>query len=199
MYHLEHCGAHGEFPQSEYPSASVLASHGFWHLSTVRKRSMTSYRLPTSVCVFLFREQEDGREYLLLSRRATNLGAFWQGVTGALEDGEKLLQGAAREVFEETGLTPTKIYCVDFTYSFPVKDEWREAYGPDPHEIVEHVFVAEVDGSDPTLSKEHDDWGWHIPEKAASILKWPDNIEALWRCEAFLREERGKSRIPQQD
>ena len=120
-------------------------------------------------------------------------GAFWQGVTGAPEEGETLLQGAAREVLEETGFTPARICSVDFTYRFPVIDEWREAYGPDPEEIVEHVFVAEVDGGDPTLSWEHNAWGWHAPEEATSMLKWPNNIEALWRCEEFLTTDRGKS------
>ncbi len=155
-------------------------------------------RRPLQVCVFLFREKEDGREYLLL-HRVRELGAFWQGVTGAPEEGEALLQGAAREVLEETGLTPAEICSLDFTYRFPVVDEWREAYGPDPDEIVEHVFVAEVDGDDPTLSPEHDAWGWHQPEEAASMLKWPNNIEALWRCEALLVAENGKSRVRQQD
>ena len=155
------------------------------------KWSMTRFRLPIQVCVLLFREQEDGREYLLM-HRVTKLGAFWQGVTGALEEGETLIQGAAREVFEETGLIPPKIYSVDFTYRFSVIYEWREAYGPDPDEIVEHVFVAQVEGGDPTLSLEHDAWEWHVPEEAASMLKWPNNIEALWRSEAFLAVEQGR-------
>ena len=154
---------------------------------------MTRFRLPIQVCVFLFRQVGAGREYLLLYR-APELDAFWQGVTGALEEGETLLQGSAREVLEETGFTPAKICSMDFTYRFPVIDEWRKAYGPDPEEIVEHVFVAEVDGGDPTLSWEHDAWGWHAPEEAARMLKWPDNIEALWRCEVFLTADRGKSR-----
>ena len=64
---------------------------------------MTEFRLPIQVCVFLFREQEDGREYLLL-HRVTELGAFWQGVTGAPEEGETLLRGAAREVLKRRGL-----------------------------------------------------------------------------------------------
>ena len=142
----------------------------------------------------MFREEEDGRDYLLL-HRVTEQGAFWQGVTGALEQGESLLQGAAREVLEETGFTPARICSVDFTYRFPVIDEWREAYGPDPDEVVEH----EVDGDDPTLSWEHNAWGWHAPEEAARMLKWPNNVEALWRCEEFLTADRGKSRTPWQE
>ena len=75
---------------------------------------------------------------------------------------------------------------IDFSYRFPVEDEWRVAYGPEPQEIVEHVFVGEVEGGEPTLSGEHDAWKWCGPNEAASLLKWPNNIEALWRCQSFL-------------
>ncbi len=146
---------------------------------------MTRFRLPVQVCVFLFRQNECGRKYLLL-HRVPKLDAFWQGVTGAPEEGETLLQAAAREVLEETGFRPAKICSLDFSYRFPVIDKWRESYGPGPDEIVEHVFVAEVDGGDPTLSHEHDAWGWHAPEEAARMLRWPNNVEALRRCEEFL-------------
>jgi len=154
---------------------------------------MAKFRLPIQVCVSLVRHQAEGREYLLLHRVAEK-GAFWQGVTGSIEEGETLLQGAAREVQEETGLTPAEIRPVDFTYDFPMVDEWREAHGPDPDEIVEHVFVDEIVEGEPTLSREHDAWGWHAPAEATSMLKWPNNIEALWQCGALLSAEHVKSR-----
>ena len=40
---------------------------------------------------------------------------------------------------------------------------------------------------------------WGAPEEAVGMLKWPDNIEALWRCEAFLTAEPGKGRMSQQE
>ena len=159
---------------------------------------MTNYRLPIQVCVFLYRDREKGRQYLLL-HRVTRQGSFWQGVTGALEEGETLLQAAAREVLEETALTPAKICPVDFSYRFPVSDEWREAYGPDPDEIVEHVFVAKVTGDDPILSSEHDAWQWRVPKGAAETLKWQTNIEALWKCEAFIDSVQRNESITLQD
>ncbi len=146
---------------------------------------MPDFRLPIQVCIFLFRQRRDCREYLLLHRIARR-GSFWQGVTGATEEGETLLQAATREVLEETGFTPSSICSIDFAYRFPVSDEWREAFPPNTDEIVEHVFVAEVDGSDPTLSGEHDAWQWRTPHEAVGMLKWQNNIDALWKSEAFL-------------
>ena len=148
---------------------------------------MPNLRLPIQVCVFLYRQQNGKREYLLLHRVASR-GSFWQGVTGAPEEGETLLQAAIREVLEETGFTRSKICPINFTYSFPVADEWRESYAANIDDIVEHVFVAEVDGSDPTISGEHDAWQWRAPDEASQMLKWQTNIDTLWKCEAFLAE-----------
>ena len=146
---------------------------------------MPNFRLPIQVCIFLYRERMGKREYLLLHRVADR-GSFWQGITGAPEEEETLLQAAMREVLEETGFTPRKVRSIGFTYRFPISDEWREAYSPNTDEIVEHVFVAKVDGSAPTLSGEHDVWQWRTPDEASRMLKWQTNIDALWKCEAFL-------------
>ena len=89
---------------------------------------MTNLRLPIQVCVFLARAQSDDWKYLLL-RRVPRLGAFWQGVTGAPEVGESLIQGAEREVLEETGFSPVKLDPIDRSYRYPVRDEWRNPRG----------------------------------------------------------------------
>ena len=155
------------------------------HLICNEHQNLTNFRLPIQVCVFLFRQRKDSREYLLLHRVAGQ-GNFWQGVTGAPEKGETLCQAAGREVLEETGFAPAKICPIDFKYRFPVSDEWREAYAPGTDDIVEHVFVAEVDGGAPTLFREHDAWQWRTPDEAVRMFKWQNNIDALWECEAFL-------------
>ena len=149
---------------------------------------MTNLRLPIQVFVFLVRANGDNWEYLLV-RRVPKLGTFWQGVTGAAEEGETLVQAAKREVLEETGFSPVKLDSIDFTYRYPVLDEWRGAYGPEPTEIVEHVFVGQVEGGEPVLSWEHDAWISCDADEAANLLKWPENIEALWRCQSFLSND----------
>lgn len=149
---------------------------------------MAEFRLPIHVCVFLFRRQGVARQYLLLHRVAEK-GAFWKGVTGSIEEGETLFHAASRRTMRRRGLLG-RDPAGRFHVPLPAIDKWWEAYGPDPEEIVERAFVAEVDGGEPTLSREHDAWGWHLPEEAATMLKWPNNIEALRRCEAFSRRIR---------
>jgi len=64
-----------------------------------------AYKLPVSVLVIIY--AEDTKRVLMLQRRDDP--AFWQSVTGSLEEGETALQAAAREVKEEVGKIFTKI------------------------------------------------------------------------------------------
>jgi 8-oxo-dGTP pyrophosphatase MutT (NUDIX family) len=73
------------------------------------------YRLPIQVLVYCYRRNACGFEYLIL-RRTPKYGAFWQGVTGAPEVGESLLEGAMRELREETQLVPKSLDQIDFGY-----------------------------------------------------------------------------------
>ena len=147
-------------------------------------------RQPFSVLVYPVRLTDSNWEYLLLRRVAIPdlaLTDFWQGVTGGLEEGENPLQAAIRELAEETHFVPYEIEQIDFSYSFPIKDEWRKYYGPIPKEIVEYVFIAFVDGQQKPKLSEHDEWRWCDMDQSLKLLKYPGNIEALKRCEKYLK------------
>jgi 8-oxo-dGTP pyrophosphatase MutT (NUDIX family) len=146
-------------------------------------------RLPTQVLVYVVRIVNGEREYLLL-RRVASRGSFWQGVTGGAEVGEEPLDAALRELGEETGLVPSEMLSLDYSYSFPLEDSWRHLYADDVKEITEWVFVAVIDGEQlPLLNgREHDQWRWCTLDAALSLLTWPGNIEALKRCDRFLAQ-----------
>ncbi len=133
---------------------------------------------------------------MLLRRLANpNLGLddFWQGVTGGLEEGEDLTQAARRELAEETGFV-SSLEKIEYSYSFPKDDKCKEMYPSGVNEIVEHVFIAFIDGyTEPKLSHEHDTWEWCSVDRALGKLKYPGNIEALKRC-AILLESRLSSK-----
>ncbi len=134
---------------------------------------------------------------MLLRRVANpNLGLedFWQGVTGGLEEDEDLTQAAKRELAEETGFVSSSLEKIEYSYSFPLDDKWKEMYLSGVNVIVEHVFMAFIDGNaEPTLSHEHDTWEWCSADQALKKLKYPGNIEALKRC-AILLESRLNSK-----
>ena len=140
-------------------------------------------RQPIQVLVYPVKPVDSHWEYLLL-HRLVNRGDFWQGVTGGVEEGEEIHEAAGRELTEETGLVATELQKIDYTYSFPVADNWRHLYAEGVTEIVEYVFVAYVDGQQkPTIdNREHDKWQWYGFDQALHLLIWPGNIEALKQC-----------------
>jgi dATP pyrophosphohydrolase len=167
-------------------------------LEIERPKGVHTVRLPVQVLVYVVRPAQRRQHYLVL-RRVPGRGGFWQGITGGVEPGETIAQAAARELAEEVGLVPITLHRMDYCYSFPVEDRWRHAYAPDVQEIVEYVFLAGVDeNAEPVLSWEHDAWRWCSFDEAAGLLTWPENVEALRRCEAFAENQLGRSLRPRQ-
>lgn len=137
-----------------------------------------------------------GIEFLLL-KRTEQWGGFWQGVSGAPEWGESDLDGAIREVLEETGFSvASSIQAIDFRYDLARAgdldgDRWEQLYGPDVETIPEEVYVARVSSeADPVLAPyEHDDLRWCPFDEAMTLLSWDNNKEALVAARAFIEAD----------
>ena len=148
-------------------------------------------RIPIQVLVYPVRYKDDKWEFLLL-RRIESRGGFWQGVTGHTERRERLIDGAKRELLEETSFVPNFIFQTNFSYTIPLDEKNAEAYPPGTKEIPEHVFITRIDHTDnPTLDPlEHNDWKWCSFDEALDLLFWETNKEALIYCNNFLTEEK---------
>ena len=118
-------------------------------------------REPIQVLVYPVREKGDDWEYLLL-KRIESIGGFWQGVTGAPEKGEELLDAAKRELLEETSYIPNFVFQTDFSYKILVEEKFNKNYPEGVKEIPEYVFVARINQPDlPSIDpQEHEDWKW---------------------------------------
>ena len=131
---------------------------------------------PDLVACWLFRVGPEGAEILLLRRAPGRIfPGLWQPVTGRLEEGERIVDGALREVVEETGIDAARIEVL---------------YGLDQVNIfhadhidalqAEAVFAADLaEGTEAVLSHEHDDQRWVLPAEAREMVLWPAYREAI--------------------
>ena len=136
-----------------------------------------------SVECIIFRKKED-YEFLLL-KRIPEKGEFWQPVTGALEE-ETKLEGAYREVLEETGIEKemvTRVLEEIHTFKFQATSNL----------VKEHVFGFEVlPQAEVSIHKniypEHSEFVWVNYEKALEMLKWDTNKEAFKKLYSIITE-----------
>lgn len=114
----------------------------------------------------IFCKRKNGIEFLLLKRAEKEIyPGLWQMVTGKIKKGEKAYRTAIREIREETGLSPNRIWVVPTVDSFYSQEKNYISLLP--------VFAAEVNpDSSVILCNEHCEYKWLKPGKAKKLLAW---------------------------
>ncbi len=114
----------------------------------------------------IFRQTEEDLEFLLMKRAENEIYAgVWQMVTGAIMHGEKAFDAAFREINEETGIIPEKMWVVPFVNSFYSRRR--------DHICMVPVFAALVEEkSEVKLSDEHSEYQWVRKDDAIRLLAW---------------------------
>ncbi|MCU7490013.1 MAG: NUDIX hydrolase [Bacteroidota bacterium] len=131
----------------------------------------------------IFREVDNKLEFLMLKRSEMEIfPGLWQMVTGSIDQGEKAFETAFREIKEETGIVPEKLWLVPYINSFY---SWRRN-----HICMVPVFAAMAkEGTQVKISHEHSEYQWVSKEKALELLAWPGqkaSVEII--CEYFTKE-----------
>lgn len=112
------------------------------------------------VSVLALRGSGADTEVLLLRRASEYLHGAWSYVAGHIEAGETAWQAAHRELREETGLVPTRLYATSFCEQF--YDAGHECIAVVP------AFVARIaPGAHVQLNGEHSDYRWLSMQDAA--------------------------------
>jgi dATP pyrophosphohydrolase len=123
-------------------------------------------------------------QFLLLHRVAGDDPPFWQGVSGWIEADEHPHLTALRELREETSLEAEALFSVDAIFDLY---KWERG-------TVETIvpFAAHlVDGADPILSDEHDEWQWATLSEALDLLPYEPQRQALRRISVDLLDRPG--------
>ena len=127
---------------------------------------MVQYRRPESILVLIYTSRH---EILLLKR--IHPFSYWQSVTGSMQENETKEMAALRELKEETGFEPVRMFVADHVSKFYETHEDRINLVP--------VFGIEVDREDVKISEEHCDFKWVDFETARDTLVWKGQKEGI--------------------
>ena len=129
---------------------------------------MTSFIDPHAVSAFVV----CNKKYLLIHRCSSYLPGTWQMVSGGIHKGETAWDAAIREIKEETGLTPDKLYSADAVETFYMLSRNQVTIVP--------VFVAFVSHLEVTLApQEHDAYEWLPFEEAQKRLVFSEQRRVI--------------------
>lgn len=128
------------------------------------------------IVVHLLRFHE-GIVQCLLLKRLSQPHDNWQMISGKVEEGESYFQAARREVLEETGLVPDRIYSADWVETFYLPQKDKVYLAP--------VFVAFLDSPQPVkISEEHSAYRWfYFQEAIEEALEFSGQRRALAHIE----------------
>ena len=131
------------------------------------------------VDVYVIRIVGKSWRVLVLRRAAgTRSTGSWEAVHGRLERGETPPKAALREVREETGLAPERLYSITVNPFYLHQTETVQ---------LAVVFAAFVNSVRVTLDAEHDAFEWLTVARAAKRFTWPREAEALGHIRKLLR------------
>lgn len=131
----------------------------------------SKHRKKGQVWILSKHDQQEWR--VLLLKTLPERGAFWQPITGSIEEGESVSKGALREAIEETGLPPMKSI-QELGFEFDFEGKW----GPS-HEV---AFYYETYPGCPKVSldpREHQGYQWTTLNDAVALLRYEPNRQAL--------------------
>ena len=130
----------------------------------VHERYVMEKILVRVIDAYIYHYKKNELKFLIIKRSKTKIYEhLWQGVAGKIEERETAWQAAIRELKEETGLKPHKMFVADHISSFYEANFNRINLVP--------VFGIEVDDTSVTLSEEHCEYKWVEYHNSGNVIR----------------------------
>jgi dATP pyrophosphohydrolase len=120
----------------------------------------------------------------LLLKRSDNAKIYpgiWQMITGTIESHEHTKDTVIRELSEETGLEPSKIFSIPRVNTFYLAVSDKICMSP--------VFLTIVEKEDVIISDEHSEYKWVSYELAKDMIHWPNQADSLEIIKRYLDDK----------
>jgi bis(5'-nucleosidyl)-tetraphosphatase len=137
-------------------------------------------KIKQSCGIVLFRENESGREYLIL--QYNTFDHYWGLCKGTPEKNETEAETVLREAQEETGLIKIKLI-------FGFKEKSNYSFIENEEQVYKEVvwFLGEVsDKHEGTISHEHNDLLWLSYDETLNKITYQNDKVIIKKAESFL-------------
>jgi dATP pyrophosphohydrolase len=127
-------------------------------------------------------KDENNYKFLVLQRndKTKIYPNIWQVVTGTIEKGETAIQTALRELNEETGLTPTKMWTLPMLAQFYEKYSDTVQFSP--------TFCVLVESNQVQKSNEHISFEWLSNSECLNRLTLPSHKQGTNLLNEYLTD-----------
>lgn len=102
-------------------------------------------------------------------------------ITGTIESHEHTKDTVIRELAEETGLKPTKIFSIPRVNTFYLAISDKICMSP--------VFLTIVENEEVIISEEHSEYKWVSYELAKDMIHWPNQADSLEIIKRYLDDK----------
>lgn len=140
---------------------------------------MSVFKRPESVLVVVY--ALNTQRVLMLQRNDDS--AFWQSVSGSLEQDETAYQAAKREIAEELGIdvVAQQLELIDCQQAveFEIFPQFRYRYAPEVTHCLEHWFLLPLPMEYAIKLTEHSNYRWVSPKCAVGMTKSWNNAAVI--------------------
>jgi dATP pyrophosphohydrolase len=124
------------------------------------------------VNVAVLKNDYDGWKFLILKRAEESYGGYWGFMTGSKQGEETVAQVVVRELKEETGLDPQRMFATEYLVQF---------YEPEVDKIwlLPLIVAVVAPDSQVVLSEENSEFRWLPAPKARHLVSWKNLVRAV--------------------